>query len=731
MYFLLASCATYAASNKDSIVIAAVGPLTGPDSARGKDLTQAAQMAVEEINAAGGVGGKHFELQTYDDVNQASRASQLAEQIAKSPALAVLAQVSSSAAVAAGAVYKERKIPAITGAASESRVTDHNEWFFRLFRDAKGQGSFLADYARFQLGAKEIAVIRETGTAGDEFGAAFRDRAKSQKIRIVADLSFTKDQANDPATYAAFLKKLGKLRKGEIVVLGAQYSEAPGLLRVLRDKLGPFTAVGYSSLAVADLDGKIRELAGANQTPGYYTSGLVVAAPQMGDVAEFSQNVFANRFRNKYNSDPTPEAVRWYEGTRLIFQAIAAKHLKGTDKDADRREIREWLASLNSPTTAGEGVSGPIYFGADHSAQREISIGSYYLGQLVSDPVQFTPVSDPARVPGFENLLNNGLVVDTGTTKYVKTPVVYAGIVLNGIDNIDIRNDSFSADFFLWMRFSNDLNLDPHQVEFPTVVSGATLGKEVGRRIRDGFTTLTYHVKGVFHSEYEFSRFPFDQQTLSIPIQFHNSSNYSLILAYGHGPEDKTTASRANAKSVKSVLASKLWLLKDKLFYRDVVPFKSSFGEDEEIANGQAGVELNRINMAVTIKRDVLGFAIKNFLPLLCILIALLIGYIIAPDVINPRVSIGVTALLTCSVLYQKLAGDMPTVTYITAMDYVFFSFFLFCVAFLLLSVITYETHREKKGRLTTALNRGGLGLTVGGLAMTLGFVWLRFWGQA
>jgi hypothetical protein len=170
--------------------------------------------------------------------------------------------------------------------------------------------------------------------------------------------------------------------------------------------------------------------------------------------------------------------------------------------------------------------------------------------------------------------------------------------------------------------------------------------------------------------------------------------------------------------------------MKDEIFYRDVVAYKSSFGE-EAGANRASGVEVNRINAAITIQRDVFGFAIKNFLPLVCILVAVLIGYALAPDVINPRVSIGVTALLTTSVLYQKLAGDLPTVTYITAMDYVFFAFFAFCVTFLLLTVVTYETHKSKQHLSTAILNRGGFVLTLVTLAVTLSFVWIRYWGHA
>jgi branched-chain amino acid transport system substrate-binding protein len=641
--------------------------------------------------------------------------------------------VASSAAIAAGEVYKEHEIPAITGAASEARVTVNNPWFFRLFRDAGGQGRFLADYARYRFDARQIAVIREKGTAGDEFAVALRDRAKSDGIKIAVDQEFVPADAKDPAALEAIAKKLAKLPKGTIVVMGTQYAETPAVLRFLRDKLGPFTAMGYSSLATDALGAALSDEEGESirHGPGYYTDGFTVAAPQLGDVAEYAQTAFASRYKARYGSDPSPEAVRWYEGARLIVQGIGAKGVTGSNR-ADRRSIRDWLASLNGPKSEASGVAGPIYFDQDHNAQRGIAVGVFYDGRLMSAPVQFIPVLDPEQVPGWDQLSSNGMIIDAKSVKYVKTPVVYAGIELNSLDNIDVRANTFAADFFLWFRYLDELNLDPHEVEFPTVVSGATLGKEVGRRTRAGFTTVTYHVKGVFHSDYEFSRFPFDEQTLKIPIQFHNSNSYTMILAYGGGAHDTKTgdAAHAGAPAANSVLASKLWQLKDQIFYRDVVAYKSSFG-DEAGSNRQSGVEVNRINAAITIKRDVFGFAIKNFLPLVCILVAVLIGYVIAPDVINPRVSIGVTALLTTSVLYQKLAGDLPTVTYITAMDYVFFAFFAFCVTFLLLTVVTYETHKSKRHFPTKILNRGGFTLTLVALAMTLTFVWVRYWSHA
>jgi branched-chain amino acid transport system substrate-binding protein len=716
---LMAFCAG-CGGKRPSITIAAVGPMTGATAARGKALEQAARLAAETANAQGGVNGRRIHLDLYDDGDEIGRARELARRIAsETTAVAVLGQVASSAAFAAGQVYKEQGIPALTGAASESRVTKDNDWFFRLLRDAAGQGRFLADYAHYEYGARGLAVMREKGTAGEEFAAAVRDQAGKERIPAVTDLEFAPAEASDPARLKAIAARIAKAPKGTIIALGAQYAEAPAVLQALRRsfKDQPFTALGYSSLATEGLNS---QFAKTENAPGYYTEGLTVAAPQLGDVAGYSQTAFASRFRARFGGDPDPEAVRWFEAAQLVIQAIAAKGIDGTNIKSDRRRIRDWLASLRSPESAASGVAGPIYFDQDHNAQGGMTVGVFHDGRLIAAPVQFTPVLDLQQVPGGDRLQAEGMVIDEHGTKIVKTPVIYAGIDLNTLDNADVRNGTFAADFFLWFRYKgDDPPFDIHQIEFPTAVSGGDPGKEVLKSKRSGYTTVTHHVKGVFRADYEFSRFPFDQQVLRIPIQARNSSNYSLMLAYSSEPPV--------SKSTQN-LAPKPWLFKNEIFFRDVADFQSSGGEGERASQH---VQVDRINAAITIERDVLGYAVKNFLPLGCILVAVLIGYALAADVINPRVSIGVTALLTTSVLYQKVATDLPTVTYIMGLDYVFFAFFALCVLFLTLTVITYETHRHKLNALSTRLNQAGAGLTLIGLAGTLTFVWMRYWSHA
>jgi hypothetical protein len=112
------------------------------------------------------------------------------------------------------------------------------------------------------------------------------------------------------------------------------------------------------------------------------------------DIARYSQTAFANRFRARYRTDPSPEAVRWYECAQLATQAIRATGVRGSDTRADRRPIRDRLAGRNSRETAATGVAGPVFFDADHNVQRDLNhrgrlprtrCGSAYPIALVSD----------------------------------------------------------------------------------------------------------------------------------------------------------------------------------------------------------------------------------------------------------------------------------------------------------------------------------------------------------
>jgi hypothetical protein len=133
------------------------------------------------------------------------------------------------------------------------------------------------------------------------------------------------------------------------------------LLRVLREKLGNFTSFGYSSLASNNVAAAFAPTESSRRLhPGYYTDSFIVAAPQMGDIAEYGQTLFAARYKTRYGKDPSPEAVRWYEGAKLILKGVAAALRPGAAIGTARRQIRDWLASLDRPDAAVAGSADPF-----------------------------------------------------------------------------------------------------------------------------------------------------------------------------------------------------------------------------------------------------------------------------------------------------------------------------------------------------------------------------------
>jgi hypothetical protein len=127
------------------------------------------------------------------------------------------------------------------------------------------------------------------------------------------------------------------------------------------------------------------------------------------------------------------------------------------------------------------------------------------------------------------------------------------------------------------------------------------------------------------------------------------------------------------------------------------------------------------------VQRDVIGYTVKHFMPLLFVAVALLFGYAVPIDQPGVRASIAVTSWLIASVLYQKLSSDLPTVSYLIVMDYMFFAFFGICLYLLLVTVATDWLQRQARPRAAQLVNRTGSSLILVSLVTMLVLVWHRY----
>jgi len=139
-----------------------------------EDVSRGAQMYIDSINEMGGANGKPIKLVIYDDHADANMAKQVASDIvAQNQAVVVLGHLDSNACIAAGKVYKEAKIPAISPTCMADAVTVGNKWYFTTVPSATFNGAFLANYVKKVMKYNDVSIIY------DDQSAFFASIAKS------------------------------------------------------------------------------------------------------------------------------------------------------------------------------------------------------------------------------------------------------------------------------------------------------------------------------------------------------------------------------------------------------------------------------------------------------------------------------------------------------------------------------------------------------------------------
>ena len=194
------------AAAADTIKIAVPSPFTGSAAGYGENVKAGVVMKLEEINAAGGVGGKKIEAVYLDEQCEPREAATVSSSIANDPEIVgIVGHLCSSAHLAALPTYVREGIAAITPTATNTTISSKSKdekgltWSFRnVYRD-DFQGKFLADYTDKVLGLKKVAVFYGNNDYGIGLKEAFVKEAKAIGLTIVGEEAYKKgDQDYTP-----------------------------------------------------------------------------------------------------------------------------------------------------------------------------------------------------------------------------------------------------------------------------------------------------------------------------------------------------------------------------------------------------------------------------------------------------------------------------------------------------------------------------------------------------
>ncbi len=326
---LLAACSKGPAS----YTIGAAGPWKegyGVMTHRGIDL------AVDEINRAGGINGAHLKVVARDDEASGSRAAEIAQEfVANSDIMAVVGHVNSGAMLAAAKIY-DGQLTAVATTASSPDLSGASKWTFRVISSDSLNGVILARFASSIGGnsaeLKNAAILYENDSYGRGLAEAFRKAFRGTVISF--------DPISEDVDAEPFVSYYKARQAGIVFVAGREKSA----LRILREA----RRQGFNPVFIGG-DGWQGVVTDTAASEGAYVGTSFNAEDPDPTVQRF-----VKAFEQRYSTRPDAFAALAYDATRLIAQAIASK-------GGDRRSIRNYLASLTSGD-AFDGVTGPVYF---------------------------------------------------------------------------------------------------------------------------------------------------------------------------------------------------------------------------------------------------------------------------------------------------------------------------------------------------------------------------------
>ncbi|HZL12823.1 MAG TPA: ABC transporter substrate-binding protein [Verrucomicrobiae bacterium] len=344
---LLTGCNKESGANNHVIKVGEFASLSGSEATFGQSSHKGTALAIDDLNAAGGVLGKKIQLLTEDDQSQAGQPATVVRKLISSDGVvAILGEVASSRSLEAAPICQENKIPMVSPASTNPKVTEVGDYIFRVCFIDPFQGTVMANFARKTLKLQTAAILKET-SSDYSVGLAkfFRERFIADGGKIVAEQNYSHGDKDFSAQLTAI-----KAQNPDSIFVPGYYTEV-GLIALQARQLGItvplFGGDGWESSSLVPIGGKALE--------GCYFSSHY--SPQ--DTSPAVQN-FVKEFQAKFGETPDTMAALGYDSAIVLADAI--KRAGSTDA----AKIRDALAATkNFP-----GVTGKITMDANRNASK-------------------------------------------------------------------------------------------------------------------------------------------------------------------------------------------------------------------------------------------------------------------------------------------------------------------------------------------------------------------------
>jgi branched-chain amino acid transport system substrate-binding protein len=308
------------------ITIAVAGPMTGGESAFGRQMKNGAEMAVADLNAAGGLLGKKLVLNVEDDACDPKQARSIAEKIGSAKIPFVAGHYCSSSSIPASEAYADGNVLQITPASTATKFTDGNLWnVARVCGRDDQQGPAAAAYIAKAFAGKNVAILNDKTS----YGKGLADETKKALNAAGFTEKMFESYNKGDKDFNAIVSRL-KRDNIDLVYVGGYHQEAGLILRQMRDQ-------GLKTILMAGdalNDKEFASITGPDAEGTLFTFG---PDPRNNPAAK----AIVEEFKAK-NIDPEGYTLYTYAAMQVWSQAAAKAGSTDAKKVMDKIKAGAW-----------------------------------------------------------------------------------------------------------------------------------------------------------------------------------------------------------------------------------------------------------------------------------------------------------------------------------------------------------------------------------------------------
>ena len=315
---MLAGLSSCSKGGGDTIKIGEFASLTGKEATFGISSHEGTLMAIEELNAAGGLLGKQLELKTEDNLSKAGESANIVNKlIAKDGVVAILGEVASSRSLEAAPICQQNKIPMISPSSTNPKVTETGDYVFRVCFIDPFQGTVMANFAKTTLKAQKVAVFTDVKSDYSKGLAKFFKESFTKSGTLTAELDYNGGDKDFKAQLTAI-----KDSNPDAIFVPGYYTDV-ALICIQAKQLGIsaplFGGDGWESSTLVEI--------GKDSVEGNYFSTHY--SPEAGSP---KGQAFVDAYKKRFNGKvPDAMAALGYDSAMILAAAI--KTAGSTDGD--------------------------------------------------------------------------------------------------------------------------------------------------------------------------------------------------------------------------------------------------------------------------------------------------------------------------------------------------------------------------------------------------------------